>query len=201
MVSTYEEQAVVESGWHGQRVGNFTIAKVVHLDFQHFTVAVKYLFLGSETLRTLAGTTADPAAEQTQAFQMRFLGGRLSSMPLIASWLCFAQPLLFASHRPAHGLASRSRPYSARYALYYSRQSTKSPLYRRVYTPTLSLFHFSQSRSGRSSCLLRLTLLLNQHLLSEHLLNHPQVVGLAVDHIRRWSSRRRSQCRRLRVRG
>jgi hypothetical protein len=144
MVSTYEEQAVVvESGWHGQRVGNFTIAKVVHLDFQHFTVAVKYLFLGSETLRTLAGTTADPAAEQTQAFQMRFLGGRLSSMPLIASWLCFAQPLLFASHRPAHGLASRSRPYSARYALYYSRQSTKSSSVQagvHAYLVALSLF-------------------------------------------------------------
>lgn len=99
--------------------------------------------LVQRTLRTLAGTTADPAAEQTQAFQMRFLGGRLSSMPLIASWLCFAQPLLFASHRPAHGLASRSRPYSARYALYYSRQSTKSSSVQagvHAYLVALSLF-------------------------------------------------------------
>jgi hypothetical protein len=34
-----------------------------------------------------------------------------------------------------------------------------------------------------TSSLLRLTLLLNQHLLSQDLLDHPQVVRLAVDHV------------------
>jgi hypothetical protein len=46
-----------------------------------------------------------------------------------------------------------------------------------------SHFYRVQSSSSRSGCLLRLTLLLHQHLLSEHLLDHPQVVRLAVDYI------------------
>jgi hypothetical protein len=37
----------------------------VYSNFQHFKIAVKYLSLGPETLRTLAGTMADPATKQT----------------------------------------------------------------------------------------------------------------------------------------
>lgn len=43
--------------------------------------------------------------------------------------------------------------------------------------------HPSYSSSRRTSSLLSLPLLLDQHLLPENLLNHPQIVRLAVDDI------------------
>jgi hypothetical protein len=80
------------------------MSSAVDSNFQQFTIAVKYLFHGPSTLRTLAGTMAAPATEQTQAFQVRLLGDSPSSMPFIIGWLCFAQAEPFASHHPAHVL-------------------------------------------------------------------------------------------------
>lgn len=115
---------------------------------------------------------------------MRILYGSPRSSPQIAGWFCFALRQRFLrtiTFRRCFVSCARTLPDT--YACIPSR-SRAGFLYtdehRRLHH---LIFYRVQSFSSRSSCLLCLTLLLHQHLLPKNLLNHPQIVRLAVDHI------------------
>lgn len=119
----------------------------------------------------------DPAAEQLNR-QERTLGGSPRSYHSLQDDL--------ASHSQRFSWPSPRVYLCLDLALsdtYRAFKATEQVSSAQASTVFSHFYRVQSSSSSRASCLLRLTLLLDQHLLSEHLLNHPQVVRLAVDHI------------------